>query len=177
MRDVYPVNTVDEYRSAIAELWGLPHHEERYLALAVASSYREFVRFRQLDVYRRLIVEGAWWDYVDEVAIRCVGGVLLVDRGEMSPVVDAWASDDDLWIRRSALLAHIKHKERTDVDQLFRHCLQLAPETEFFIRKAIGWALREYAKTDPDAVRTFVLDHEDALSRLSFVEASKHLDL
>ena len=75
------------------------------------------------------------------------------------------------------MIAHIKHKAETDVDQLFRHCLLLAPETEFFIRKAIGWALREHAKTDPEVVRSFALDHRDALSPLSFSEATKHLDV
>lgn len=173
----FPVESVDDYRDAVIELWALPYREERYLAVRLAAAYAEYLRYENLDLFRQLIVEGAWWDFVDDVAARCVGTVVLVDRDRMSPELDRWVDDDDLWVRRSALLAHLKHKNRTDADQLFRHCLQLAPEREFFIRKAIGWALREYAKTDPDAVTAFVLDHRDELSGLSFREASKHLEV
>ena len=82
----------------------------------------------------------------------------------MHPKLDRWIDDPNMWIRRSAILSQIKHKNRTDRDQLFGYCLKRADEKEFFIRKAIGWALREYAKTEPDAVRRFSLDHRDQLS-------------
>ncbi len=173
----YPAGSSAEYRDGVLELWALPHREERYMAIGFAAAYPEFQRYENLDLYRRLIVEGAWWDFVDDVAIRCVGTVLMVDRRQMSPQLDRWIAADDLWLRRTALIAHIKHKGQTNVDQLLRHCLFVAGETEFFIRKAIGWALREHAKTDPDVVRSFLIDHRDELSGLSFREASKHLEL
>lgn len=173
----FPVDSAEDYRAAVIELWALPHREERYMAIGLAAAHPQYQRYGNLDLYRLLIVEGAWWDFVDDVAARCVGTVLLVDRDRMSPELDRWIDDDDLWVRRSALLAHLKHKDQTDADQLFRHCQQLAPEREFFIRKAIGWALREYAKTDPESVRTFLLEHREKLSGLSFREASKHLDV
>jgi 3-methyladenine DNA glycosylase AlkD len=80
-----------------------------------------------------------------------------------------------MWIRRAALLAHLKHKEKTDERQLFAHCLLLAGEKEFFIRKAIGWVLRDYSKMAPDTVRAFLHAHRALLSPLSLREASKHL--
>jgi 3-methyladenine DNA glycosylase AlkD len=122
-----------------------------------------------------MIVEGAWWDFVDDIAIRLVGMVLLDDRERMHPKLDRWIDDPNMWIRRTAILSQIKHRDRTDQDQLFGYCLKRADEKEFFIRKAIGWALREYAKTEPDAVREFALNHRDQLSGLSFREATKHL--
>ena len=101
----------------------------------------------------------------------------MADRTEMRPSLDSWIDDADLWIRRSALLAHVKHKALTDTRQLFAHCLRVAGEPEFFIRKAIGWVLREYAKTDLEAVARFLEEHRDELSGLSYREASKHLAL
>ena len=93
----------------------------------------------------------------------------------MHPKLDRWIDDRNLWIRRTAILSQLKHKGGTDRDQLFGYCLRRAGEKEFFIRKAIGWALREYAKTEPDAVRAFALEHREQLSGLSFREATKHL--
>jgi len=173
----FPVTSESEYRAAVIELWERPHREERYLAVGLAIAYPEFHRHENLDLFRRLIIEGAWWDLVDDVAIRCVGAALLAERDEMAAELDRWIRDEDLWLRRSAVIAHLKHQDATDRNQLLTHCLLVAGEREFFIRKAIGWALREYAKTDPDAVTTFLLDHRDELSGLSFREASKHLDM
>ena len=73
------------------------------------------------------------------------------------------------------MLSHMKHKNETDTAQLFKHCLKLSHEREFFIRKAIGWALREYSKTDPRAVRAFLTKNRETLSNLSYAEGSKHL--
>ena len=177
MKRRYPIDDAPEYEAAVLALWGRPSREEKYLAIGIATGYREFITFDRVPLYRRLIVEGAWWDFVDDVAARCVGPVLLNEREAMAPVIDAWSEDPDMWIRRSAILAHLKHKADTDYEQLFRHCLALAPEREFFIRKAIGWSLREYAKTAPERVRDFALDHREELSGLSFREATKHLEV
>jgi 3-methyladenine DNA glycosylase AlkD len=173
----YPIATAAEYVGAVEVLWGLPHREEKYLAIDVASNHRAHITFAHVGLYRRLIVEGAWWDLVDGVAANCVGRVLLRERPQMGPVLERWIDDDDMWIRRSALIAHLRHKGDTDAEQLLRHCLARAHEKEFFIRKAIGWALREYAKTDPEAVAAFALAHRGELSGLSLREATKHLEV
>jgi 3-methyladenine DNA glycosylase AlkD len=177
VRRRFPITTRDDYRAAITALWDQPHREEKYLAVGIATRHREYLTFDELPLLRRLITEGAWWDFVDEVAARGVGHVLLHERELMGPELDVWIDDADMWIRRSALIAHLGHKERTDEEQLFTHCLKRAHEKEFFIRKAIGWALRQYARTAPEAVRTFALEHRDQLSGLTFREATKHLDV
>lgn len=175
MRRRYQIKSRAEYLNAVKALWTQPHREEKYCAIVLAVDHPEYITIGSVPLYRRMIVEGAWWDSVDEIAIRLVGKVLLDDRPRMHPKLDRWIDDPNMWIRRTAILGQIKHKHRTDQDQLFGYCLKRAYEKEFFIRKAIGWALREYAKTEPDAVREFALEHRDQLSGLTFREATKHL--
>jgi 3-methyladenine DNA glycosylase AlkD len=175
MKRRFPIRTDVEYVEAILELWSLPHREEKYLALSVATTYQEFITIDRLPLYRRLIIEGAWWDFVDDLAARAVGIVWLDNREHTTPIMKEWIDERDMWLRRTAIIGQLKHKERTDAAVLFEFCLRRAHEKEFFIRKAIGWALREYAKTEPEAVRTFALSHRDRLSGLSFREATKHL--
>ncbi len=171
----YQPTTQQQYRDGVLALWHLPHREEKYLALDYAVRFRNVARPPMLSLYRRLIVDGAWWDLVDEAAIRLVGHLWLEDRDAIESQMDRWIEHRDLWLRRSAIIGQIKHKAETDVERLFRYCLARAHETEFFIRKAIGWALREHAKTDADAVRSFLEANEANLSGLSYREAAKHL--
>ena len=89
--------------------------------------------------------------------------------------MDQLIEADDFWLRRVAILHQLAWKDKTDQARLFRYCLQCASESEFFIRKAIGWALRQYARAEPDAVRTFLKKHSNTLSGLSLREAGKHL--
>jgi 3-methyladenine DNA glycosylase AlkD len=165
----------DEYEALVLSLWRLPHREEKYLALGVARAHRPFIVPESLPLYRRLIVEGAWWDLVDEVTTKLVRALVTSYPEEVWGEVESWVSDSSLWLRRAAVLSQVGAKEQTDAARLFRFCRQLAPEKEFFIRKAIGWALREYSKTDPEAVARFVAEHRSELSPLSLREASKYL--
>lgn len=164
-----------EYEALVGGLWALPHREEKYLALGVARAHDRFVTSESLPLFHRLITEGAWWDLVDEAATKLAGRVLLRERVTTTPLVRGWLDDEDMWLRRAAIICQIGHKDETDVDLLFEACRGRAHETDFFIRKAIGWALREHAKTDPDAVRHFVAEHAAELSGLSRREATKHL--
>ncbi|MHC4429801.1 MAG: DNA alkylation repair protein [Planctomycetota bacterium] len=173
----FPIDSRTRYKQAVLTLWEQPHREEKYTAIAVARSYPGFITMASLPLYKRLIQEGAWWDLVDDVAIHLAGHLLLHQRKSMKPEVEKWITHSNLWMRRSALLCHMSHKDQTDEKQLFRHCLKVAGENEFFIRKAIGWALREYAKTSPTAVKAFLRKNEKRLSPLSFREAAKHLKL
>ncbi|HEX5695968.1 MAG TPA: DNA alkylation repair protein [Acidimicrobiia bacterium] len=165
----------DEYEAWVLALWGLPHREEKYLALGFARHFPEFVVAGSIPLYRRLIVEGAWWDFVDEVATKLIRHLVVVDPAVTWPVVDEWIDDDDMWLRRTAILCQIGAKEHTDTERLFRYCARRAFEKEFFIRKAIGWALREHARTDPESVARFVIENRDQLSGLSIREATKHI--
>lgn len=167
--------TREEYENLVLALWGLPHREEKYMALGVAVRARAFIVPESLPLYERLIVEGAWWDLVDEVATHLVRPLVIQHPGQTWGTVDGWISADNLWLRRGALICQVGAKEETDAQRLFYFCESRMHEKEFFIRKAIGWALREYAKTDPDSVAAFVNDHRGELSGLSFREATKHI--
>jgi len=172
---MYPPETLEEYKELVLALWELPHREEKYLAQGVATAHNEFIVPDSLSLYRRMIVEGAWWDLVDEVATHMVRPLVIGYPKQVWPVVDTWIGEEDMWLRRSAIICQVGARESTDADRLFRFCLARAHESEFFVRKAIGWALREYAKTDPVAVAEFVNAHRPELSGLSFREATKHI--
>ena len=163
------------YARSVLALWKLPHREEQYCAIAFARRYEQFITPASLPLYERMIREGAWWDFVDEIAANLVGAVYGNFRAQTRPIIERWIDDEHMWIRRTAILSHLKHKHETDAAQLFKHCLKRAHESEFFIRKAIGWALREYSKTDPRAVRAFLTKNRKRLSNLSYTEGSKHL--
>jgi 3-methyladenine DNA glycosylase AlkD len=174
VRELAPADR-EAYEAIVTALWELPHREEKYLAQGVAAGFRQFIVPESLPLYRRFIVEGAWWDFVDETATHMIRE-LVIDRPEETwPVVDGWVDDDDMWLRRAAIICQVGAKERTDADRLWRCCASRAHDKEFFIRKAIGWALRDYARTDPGAVARFVDRHRGDLSRLSFREATKHI--
>jgi len=163
------------YEAGILALWRQPWRESQYLALDFARTFQRFNAPESLPLWEALIRESAWWDRVDLLASNLVGPLLLQHRGALAPELERWVRDPHLWVRRSALLAHLNHKQATAWPQLSRHCLLLAGEKEFFIRKAIGWVLRQYARTDPAAVLAFLEAHEASLAGLSKREARKHL--
>ena len=163
------------YLAQVEALWALPEREAKYAAIEWARTFQPFITLAALPLYERMIRSGRWWDSVDAIAAHLVGRLLLGHRNELKPVIEAWSQDPDLWIRRTALLAHLKHKGATDEVQLFEFCLRLAPEKDFFIRKAIGWALREYSKTAPHAVESFLENHRERWAGLTYREARKRL--
>ena len=171
----FNLGTQRDYELAVASLWRLPHREEKYLAIQVAQMHAKFITPESMALYEKLIREGAWWDLVDNVAIRLVGRVFLTNRKTIQVVLDKWISDEDLWIRRTAIISQIGHKHNTDHRRLFRYCVRCASETEFFIRKGIGWALRDYSYTAPDRVLKFLRKNKERLSGLSFREGAKVL--
>ena len=171
----FPPADADDYRTKVLALWNLPHREEKYMAIGYAWSFKKHVVISQVDLFERMITEGAWWDFVDELASPIVGKIVLEARPEMRPVLERWVDGPDMWLRRSAILCQNRHKFDTDQEMLFDFCLRRAHEKEFFIRKAIGWALREYARTRSDEVRKFLAEHGHQLSGLSVREAAKHL--
>lgn len=168
------------WEATVRTLWDeAEYREERYAALALAGHrrYRAFRDVSTLELHAYLARTGAWWDLVDDLATHHVAPVLLAHRRGATPVVRAWAEDDSLWVRRTAVLAQLPAKSETDT-ALLAHCLEVNLPgsefgSEFFIRKAIGWALREFAKTDPQWVLDFVGSRE--LSPLSRREALKRL--
>lgn len=172
---VFPPDDGADYEEMVRALWDLPHREEKYLALGYARRFQRFVVPERIPLYRALIVEGGWWDFVDEVATKLIRHLVTEYPAETWPEIDTWVNDADMWLRRTAILCQIGAKEATDTDRLFEFCRLRMHENEFFIRKAIGWALREHAKTDPNGVAQFINLNRSSMSGLSFREASKHI--
>jgi 3-methyladenine DNA glycosylase AlkD len=175
LRDIVDCPTRTAYRETVLTFWALPHREEKYTALHLARRFEQHITPGSMPLYKKLVVEGAWWDFVDEVACRLVGQVLLKHRAKIRPTLDQWIDHKDMWLRRTAIISQVTHKEQTDEDQLYRYALRRAHEKEFFIRKAIGWSLRAYAWIDPASVKRFLKKHGDELSPLSYREAAKNL--
>ncbi|TQK43182.1 3-methyladenine DNA glycosylase AlkD [Streptomyces sp. SLBN-118] len=154
--------------------WELPQREYHYFAVDYLRRHVKRCSSGFLPVVRHLVVTVSWWDTVDALASHVVGPLVSADPG-LKSVMDRWIEDDDLWVVRTALLHQLRYKDATDTERLFAYCLRRADHSDFFIRKAIGWCLREYGKTDPDAVRHFVERHRDRLAPLSVREALKNL--
>lgn len=171
-----PLREADLWDTALALWKGASHRELRYAAtdLIRHRTHRAHVHSGHLDAAEVMIVSGAWWDHVDEIAAHVVGEMLRKDPG-MKKAMRAWSTDDDLWKRRTSILCQLRFKDALD-QALLRDCMAPSLDAkEFFLRKAIGWALRDHARVDPDWVRAYVKEHEDRLSGLSRREALKHL--
>ena len=165
------------WQADVLALWrGATHREERYAAieLAAVKAARRFQRIDALPMYEEMIVTGAWWDYVDEIAGHRLWALLQNDRAAMRDTMLAWSIDMDMWKRRSSILCQLLAKNETDLDLLYACIEPSIGSTEFFLRKAIGWALRQYAWTDPDEIARYVAVNEGRLSGLSKREALKN---
>lgn len=168
----------DEWEATVRTWWDdATHREERYAAIALARHRvaRPWQDLRSLELYRHLVVTGAWWDVVDVIAAHLVGGVLAGHRAEATPVLRSWAVDADVWLRRTAVICQLGAGADTDLDLLTFAVERNADDPSFWLRKGIGWALRQYARTDPAWVRAYVDLLGDRLSGLSRREATKHL--
>lgn len=154
--------------------WKLPEREYQYFATDFLRRHVARCSSGFLPVLRHLVDTVPWWDTVDLLAAHVAGPLVRADAGA-GTVMDRWIEDDSVWVARTALLHQLRFKERTGTGRLFRYCLLRADHPGFFIRKAIGWSLREYAKTDPDAVRDFVDGARDRLSPLSVREALRNI--
>ncbi|MFJ6949538.1 DNA alkylation repair protein [Streptomyces wuyuanensis] len=169
-----PRPSEDDCTAVALRCWRLPEREYHYFAADYLRRHVGRCSSGFVPVVRHLITTVSWWDTVDTLAAHVVGALVAADPG-LVRVMDRWIEDDDLWIARTALLHQLRHKEATDAERLFRYCLRQSGHPDFFVRKAIGWSLREYAGTDPDAVRGFVDSARDRLAPLSVREALKNL--
>ncbi len=154
--------------------WLADERETQYAAVDMLVRDVRLARPELLDTVSALVTTKSWWDTVDALAASVVGP--LVRRyPELVATLDGWIAGDELWLARTAILHQLGYRADTDVDRLLRYSLAWADHPDFFARKAIGWALRQYARTDPDTIRAFLADHGDVLSPLTVREASKHL--
>jgi 3-methyladenine DNA glycosylase AlkD len=173
----FPITTAAGFRrDALALFRGARHREERYCAIEWTGDRRarDFQNLDALPMYEEMIVTGAWWDLVDSIATQRLRTLLDRYPQQMRKTMLVWSRCDDMWKRRSAILCQVGRKERTDRELLYRCIEPSLASKEFFLRKAIGWALRHYAWTDPEEVRRYVRENEAKLSPLSKREALKN---
>ena len=162
-----------EILNEVWEIYRLPQREYQYVAIALLSKKLKSLAVDDLGFLEKLITEKSWWDSVDSIAPTIVGDIVKRNRLEGEKVMLQWSDSDNMWLNRAAILHQLKYKKDTKEKILIEIILKHVHSNEFFIQKAIGWVLREYAKTDPAFVRKFVEEHE--LKPLSKREALKHI--
>jgi len=162
----------DILKSIIMELWEQPEREFQYTAMELMLKSKIWKHRDALDLWQYCLTHKSWWDTVDMLASRMVGPYFLVFPAKRDKNIEQWLLCDNMWLNRTALIFQLNYKSKTDEGLLFACIEKQIDSKEFFIRKAIGWALRQYARTYPDAVLRFA----DApnLSPLSKREALKH---
>lgn len=166
------------WQADVLAIWrGAQYREEYYatIELCATRAARPFQRIAALPVYEEMITIGAWWDTTDAIASNQLHDILRNDRPAMTKAMLGWSNHANMWLRRSAIICQLKAKGNTDLDLLYAAIAPSLRSKEFFLRKAIGWALRQYAKTDPAEVRRYVAANDGQLSNLSKREALKNI--
>jgi 3-methyladenine DNA glycosylase AlkD len=162
-----------QWPEVISQLWDSPYRELQYAAMELCRKRKKDFLPEHLSLFRFMICKNSWWDTVDFIAANLVGDLLRQHPELTGNTVNQWSNSGNLWLQRTCILFQLKYGKATDRTLLFSLCTRFAGEQDFFIRKAIGWALRQYSKTEPVAVRTFV--KKVPLSPLSLREASKYI--
>jgi len=154
----------------INKLWEKPQRELHYFAQELANKYQKHVEKSDIELYEYLITRNSWWDTVDFIAANLIGNYFTHFPDEKEQIIDKWMHSNNMWLQRTCVIFQLKYKKETDTKTLSNCINQLIGSKEFFINKAIGWALREYGKTNPNWVVDFVQEHEQ-LAALSKREA------
>ena len=174
----FPLSSGEEWQRTVLRMWReATNREERYAAIGLASypAYKQYRGMTIMPLFEEMITTGAWWDYVDGIAKGPVAEILRRNPKGMSRRMRAWAKSGDIWKRRTSIICQLGFKEDTDLDLLY-DCIEPSMDAkEFFLRKGIGWALREHAKTDPHEIVHYVTEHKDRLSSLSRREALRNV--
>lgn len=160
------------WEEAVRQLWALREREYQYVALDLLDRVKKRFTPGHVELAEALITSKSWWDTVDYLASHTVGTLFRLHPSLIEDYNDRWLEGENMWLWRTALLFQLSYKEKTDEELLFKNIRFCAGSKEFFIQKAIGWSLREYAKTNPDAVRHFI--EMTPLVGLSRREALKH---
>jgi 3-methyladenine DNA glycosylase AlkD len=172
------LTSAEQWELLVRELWkNARYREERYAAISLLEDKRAlpFHSVRTLALFEELIVDGAWWDYVDVIASHRVGYLLAKYPIPIRRKMLSWSKSKSMWKRRTAILCQLSFKEKTDVAFLYECIAPSLASKEFFLQKAIGWALRQYAWTNPAEVKRYVKAQGSSLSALSRREALKNL--
>ncbi len=158
-------------KQIVTDLWELPEREFQYCAVGLLNNFKEKLDKDIIDLYEYLITTKSWWDTVDGIAIWLVGSLFKKYPEMIKPYTEKWMNSGNMWLQRTSLLFQLNYKSGTDEKLLFSLIKKLSEREEFFIRKAIGWALREYSKTSPGIVSEFITNTK--LSPLSVKEGMR----
>lgn len=172
-RKAFKELTSEEWPTVIRQLWKLPFREYQYAAIELMRLRAKELNAAHLPLLEEMIAQKSWWDSVDAIAANLVGELLKRHPELRFDVIEKWTGTGNFWFQRTCIIFQLKYGIKTDKKLLFELCTRYAGEKEFFMRKAIGWALRQYSKYDPEAVRKYV--GKQPLSGLSLREASKYL--
>lgn len=168
----------ESWKAFVLHIWrNARFREEMYAAIALCELKKAdaFQTPDVLPIYEEIIVTGAWWDVVDTIASHCVGKLLRRHPGRIGRTMRSWSRSPNMWKRRTAIICQLGFRKETDL-QLLYACIEPSLDSkEFFLRKAIGWALRQYAWTDPKEVQRYVRAQEGRLSTLSRREALRNV--
>lgn len=156
------------------ELWDLEEREYAMVALDLLRKNERKLVPADMEWLEDLILDRSWWDTVDFLASHCVGAIYLRHR-EVEPRIRTYIHSPEMWLNRVAIICQIHHKGATNVALLSEAMCSHLSSGEFFLRKGIGWALRDYSKHNPDWVRAFIRDHREEMSALSLREGGKYL--
>lgn len=157
----------------VRQAWEHPFREMQYAALDYLETRKNLLRPGDLPQLKKLAQSKSWWDTIDFLD-RLAGGI-IAGFPETRPVILQWSRDEDIWLRRLAIDHQLLRKDQTDQHLLEQILVNNLNQTEFFINKAIGWALRDYSKTNPGWVKNFIRQHHGKMAPLSIREASKYL--
>jgi 3-methyladenine DNA glycosylase AlkD len=168
--------THDDLIGLVEALWAEPVHERRMASVVLLELHPKLLGPTDLPLIERLLRESLTWALVDALATDVVGGILARSPAEVTPVLDRWATDPDFWIRRASLLAELRPlRDGSDLAPFLRRADAMLDEKEFFIRKAIGWVLREVGKRRPAEVVAWLAPRTHRASGVTMREAVKYL--
>lgn len=169
-----PLPAGHELREIVSELWTLPVRDFQYFAIELLMKCKKQWNEQDIVLFEQLIINKSWWDSVDYLANQVVGPWFRKYPQHIKSITGRWNNSENIWLQRMSLLFQLKYKKDTDLNLLFRYIKNLSESKEFFVQKAIGWVLREYSKTDPEAVLDFLRQNE--LKPLSRREAMKVIE-
>lgn len=175
-RKKHPTLDKDSLFKICQILWKSNFHEEKTLAVKLLEAYDSYLSLKDMNMLEKMLEECTGWDHVDEIACHLVSAILKKNKKAFS-FLKIWSNSENFWMKRSSLISQILlfREQKGDKELFFEIAQRLIFEKEFFIRKAIGWSLREMSKTDPESVLEFIKKYQDKMSGLTFKEGSRKL--
>ena len=157
----------------VNKCWENKYREFQYIAADYLKNMKDKLTIDDIPEFKRLILKKSWWDTIDNLDITI--GALALKDSNMNKILLEWSIDENIWLRRIAIDHQLLRKEKTNTELLEKILKNNLGQTEFFINKAIGWALRDYSKTNPEWVKNFIEENKEKMAKLSIKEASKYL--